>query len=89
MHVNSIPKAVRRTCRITSRLVVGLYSGYLLATLCPANTPANQMQTGTLWLIYALIAMTSPIGLWLARGWVYRGLHQSRPTSAQIQARTE
>ena len=67
----------------------GLYSGYLLATLCPANTPANQMHTGTLWLIYALIAMTSPIGLWLARGWVYRGLHQSRPTSDQIQAATE
>jgi MFS family permease len=54
----------------------GLYSGYLLATFCPPNTPANQMHTGTLWLIYASIAMTSPIGLWLARNWVQRGLHQ-------------
>jgi MFS family permease len=55
----------------------GLYSGYLLATFCPPNTPVSQMHTGTLWLIYGLIAMTSPIGLWLARGWVQRGLQQA------------
>ncbi len=55
----------------------GLYSGYLLTTFCPRNTPPSQMHTGTLWLIYAMIAMTSPIGLWLARGWVQRGLQQS------------
>jgi hypothetical protein len=67
----------------------GLYSGYLLATLCPANTPANDMHTGTLWLIYGLIAMTSPIGLWLARDWVQRGLHPSQRPSSQSQAATE
>ena len=67
----------------------GLYSGYLLATLCPADTPADQMHTGRLWLIYALIAMTTPIGLWLARNWVHRGLHQSRSASGQTQPGTE
>jgi dipeptide/tripeptide permease len=54
----------------------GLYSGYLLATFCPPNVPAERLHTGRLWLIYASIAMLSPVGLWLARGWVRRGLHQ-------------
>lgn len=53
----------------------GLYSGYLLATYCPVDTPPVQLHTGTLWLIYGAVAMTSPIGLWLARNWVRRGLH--------------
>jgi proton-dependent oligopeptide transporter, POT family len=55
----------------------GLYSGYLLARLCPANTPAEHLHTGTLWLVYGSIAMISPIGLWLARNWVQSGLHHS------------
>ena len=53
----------------------GFYSGLLLAKYCPANTPPADLHTDTLWLIYAAIAMTSPLGLWLARGWVQRGLH--------------
>ena len=52
----------------------GLYSGFLLATYCPDRTPAAQLHTGTLWFIYGSIAMTSPIGLWLARKWVRSGL---------------
>jgi MFS family permease len=53
----------------------GLYSGWLLAHYCPAHTPRAELHTGTLWLIYACIAMTSPLGLWLARGWVLKGFH--------------
>ena len=62
----------------------GLYSGYLLATFCPPNVPADRLHTGTLWLIYALIAMISPIGLWLARGWVERGLHQMEHPAIRV-----
>lgn len=53
----------------------GFYSGILLSEYVPANTPAEQLHTGTLWFIYGCIAMTSPIGLWLARKWVMAGLH--------------
>jgi hypothetical protein len=56
----------------------GLYSGLLLGAFCPAGTPPDQLHTGTLWLIYATIAMTSPIGLWLARNWVRSGLHKEQ-----------
>lgn len=67
----------------------GLYSGYLLATYCPPTTPADELHTGTLWLIYGLIAMTSPIGLWLARGWVQRGLQQPASDAALAPAAPE
>ncbi len=53
----------------------GLYSGVLLARYCPANTPPEDLHTGTLWFIYGCIALTSPVGLWLARKWVTAGLH--------------
>jgi len=55
----------------------GFYSGYLLGTLCPDKTPVAELHTGTLWFIYGCIAMTSPIGLWLARNWVRKGLHHT------------
>jgi dipeptide/tripeptide permease len=55
----------------------GIYSGYLLSKYCAEGLPIEQTQTGTLWLIYGCIAMMSPIGLWLARGWVMKGLHKS------------
>jgi proton-dependent oligopeptide transporter, POT family len=52
----------------------GLYSGFLLARYCPPNVPPEQLHTGTLWFIYGCIAMTTPIGLWIARKWVMVGL---------------
>ncbi len=53
----------------------GLYSGLLLERYCPANTPPELLQTGTLWFIYGCIAVSTPLGLWLAKGWVTSGLH--------------
>lgn len=60
----------------------GLYSGVLLARYCPAHTPPEELRTGTLWFIYGCIAMSSPIGLWLARKWVTAGLLSVRTDSA-------
>jgi dipeptide/tripeptide permease len=57
----------------------GLYSGWMLARFCPPNTPPDQLQTGTLWFIYGCIALSSPVGLWLARKWVRSGLHPRQP----------
>ena len=57
----------------------GLYSGMMLASYVPANTPQAELQTGTLWFFYGCIAMLSPIGLWLARRWVMAGLHTQNP----------
>jgi MFS family permease len=58
----------------------GFYSGWMLATYCPDKTPAAELHTGTMWLIYSFIAMSSPVGLWLARKWVMAGFHHKPAT---------
>jgi MFS family permease len=60
---------------IAAKLTTGFYSGLMLAHYCPDKVPADQLHTGSMWFWYGCIAMTSPIGLWLARKWVMKGLH--------------
>jgi MFS family permease len=60
----------------------GLYSGYLLDRYCAAGVPPESLQTGTLFFIYGCIAMSSPLGLWLARKWVLAGLHAGTGTKS-------
>lgn len=59
---------------LLAKATTGLYSGFMLSTYCPAGLPPEQTQTGSMWLIYGCIAMTTPVGLFLARGWVLKGL---------------
>lgn len=54
---------------ILAKGTTGLYSGWMMEHYCPKVGPKD---TETMWLIYGLIALTSPIGLVLARGWVKR-----------------
>lgn len=56
--------------------ITGLYSGWMLERFCPGNVAPPLLQTGRLWFIYGCIALTSPVGLWLARRWVMSGLQQ-------------
>jgi POT family proton-dependent oligopeptide transporter len=53
-----------------TKLLTGVYAGWFLQHYCPAQ---GQQQTGTMWLIYALIAMVSPIALFLTRNWLRAG----------------
>jgi len=52
-----------------TKVLTGLYSGYFLSQYCPAVGPQN---TQFMWLIYALIAMVTPVGLVLARNWMMK-----------------
>jgi POT family proton-dependent oligopeptide transporter len=54
------------------KALAGLYTGRMMERYCPAQGPQN---TETMWLVYAIIAMVSPVGLVLARKWVLRGWH--------------
>lgn len=56
-----------------TKVITALYSGWFLEQYCPADTPASALNTETMWLIYGLIAITSPIGLLLARKWMLKG----------------
>lgn len=56
-----------------TKVITSLYSGWFLMHYCPANTPPSAMNTQTMWLIYGFIAILSPVGLLLARGWMMKG----------------
>lgn len=56
-----------------TKVFTGLYSGWFLMHYCPADVPPEQMQTGTMWFIYGIIALMTPLGLILARRWMRVG----------------
>lgn len=56
-----------------TKVVTSLYSGWFLTQYCPQDTPPDQMNTETMWFIYGLIAIISPVALLLARGWMKKG----------------
>lgn len=53
-----------------AKFTTGFYSGWMLETFCPKDGP---QRTGTMWLVYGAIGMTSPLGLLFARRWLERG----------------
>ena len=54
-----------------AKTLTGFYSGFMLDRFVPVDGPQSP---GTLWLIYGLVALISPIGLMLARGWLIRSV---------------
>jgi MFS family permease len=52
-----------------TKILVPLYSGIALSKWCPPEGPTH---TGTMWLIFGLIAIATPILLLSAKGWVGR-----------------
>jgi proton-dependent oligopeptide transporter, POT family len=56
-----------------TKVITSLYSGWFLMNYCPMNTPASQMNTETMWLVYGGIAILSPIGLFVAKNWMMKG----------------
>jgi MFS family permease len=52
---------------LTKFLVPLLYSGWMMERYCPAQGPKS---TGTMWLIFGIIGVTTPALLVLARGWL-------------------
>ncbi|MBM4386843.1 MAG: MFS transporter [Deltaproteobacteria bacterium] len=49
-----------------TKLVTSTYSGWFLAQYCPEK---GARDTETLWLIYGVIALATPLVLWIFRGW--------------------
>jgi len=56
-----------------TKVITSLYSGWFLTQYCPSGLPPSELHTETLWFIYGLIAIISPIGLILARRWMLKG----------------
>jgi POT family proton-dependent oligopeptide transporter len=53
-----------------TKVLTGFYAGWFLKHYCPAGGPER---TSRMWLIYACIAMISPIALLLTRRWLRSG----------------
>jgi POT family proton-dependent oligopeptide transporter len=60
-----------------TKIITGLYSGWFLTQYCPQDTPPSEMNTQMMWLIYAFIAMMSPVALLLARKWMGARMSQN------------
>ncbi len=58
-----------------TKVITSLYSGWFLMNYCPdpLQTPSTIMNTEFMWLVYGFIAILTPIGLLLARGWMVKG----------------
>lgn len=56
-----------------TKVLTAIYSGWFLMQYCPEDTPVSALNTETMWFIYGLIAIISPIGLVLARKWMVKG----------------
>jgi hypothetical protein len=65
-----------------TKVITSLYSGWFLMQYCPADTAPAEMNTEMMWLIYACIAMVSPLGLILARKWMRKGFKVKHESSS-------
>lgn len=57
-----------------AKTTTGFYSGWVLERFCPKDGPKD---TGTMWLLYGLVAMATPLGLIAARTWLAPGMKKS------------
>ena len=65
-----------------TKIITAMYSGWFLMHYCPAGAPPEQMNTESMWFIYGLIAMVSPLTLIVARRWMGKGLEKHRGNTA-------
>lgn len=59
-----------------TKVVTSLYSGWFLMNYCPEDVAPQFMNTQTMWFLYGLIAIISPIGLFLSRKWMMKGFKE-------------
>jgi len=59
-----------------TKVITSMYSGWFLMHYCPAGVPPEQMHTETMWFIYGVIAVMSPVALILARKWMKKGFRE-------------
>jgi len=59
-----------------TKVLTSLYSGWFLMHYVPMGVPQDQMNPQMMWFIYGIIAMVSPIGLILAKGWMGKAMEK-------------
>jgi POT family proton-dependent oligopeptide transporter len=64
-----------------TKVLTGFYAGWFLKHYCPAE---GLQRTSQMWLIYAVIAMVTPIALLLARNWLRAGNAAGRQAAESL-----
>lgn len=64
-----------------TKVITAMYSGWFLMHYCPADVAPSSMNTEVMWLIYGCIAIISPVGLILAKGWMLKGFKEKHETA--------
>ena len=59
-----------------TKFITSLYSGWFLTRYCPVDTPADQLNTETMWFVYGCIAIISPLTLFLAKRWMGKDMEK-------------
>jgi MFS family permease len=59
-----------------TKVITSLYSGYFVANYIPKAETGLAMRTGEMWFYYALIAMISPVALFLTKNWMKKGMRE-------------
>jgi POT family proton-dependent oligopeptide transporter len=57
-----------------TKLITASYSGFFVARYIPKPETGLAVNSGAMWLIYACIAMVTPVILLLAKGWIGKGV---------------
>jgi MFS family permease len=60
-----------------TKVITSLYSGWFLMRYCPMDVPPEQMNTETMWFIYGLIAISTPVFLLIAKGWMGKSMEKT------------
>ncbi len=69
-----------------AKTTTGFYSGVMLEHFVPKD---GEQRTGTMWLIYGVIAMASPVSLIAARKWLRAGMDAKKENAAEPETAAE
>ncbi len=59
-----------------TKMITASYSGWFLSRYIPDPALGQPVDSETMWLIYGVIAMVSPVALILAKGWMMKGVKE-------------
>lgn len=59
-----------------TKVITSLYSGWFLMKYVPDGVEPEKLNSEYMWLIYSLIALTSPVALLLAKKWMLLGFKE-------------
>ena len=64
-----------------TKFLTSLFAGWFLMRYCPEK---GAQDTRTMWIIYGLIAVSSPFMLFFARNWIGKSINKNAADKAAV-----